>query len=153
VSVTVVKTPGNIPTAVIFVGRVLSVLFPRVGLVPPVDAEGVSRDPAVVKAYLDDPLVCRGKITARLGAEILGAMERVGAEANRIHLPLLILQGGADRLVDPSGARMLCEEVASPDKKLIIYEGFFHEVFNEPQHDRVLSDVEQWLTAHFPIRK
>jgi acylglycerol lipase len=148
-----VKAPGNIPAAIIFVGRVLSVLFPRVGLVPPVNAEGVSRDPAVVKAYLDDPLVCRGKITARLGAEILGAMERVGAETNRIHLPLLILQGGADRLVDPSGAQILYEKVASSDKKLIVYEGFFHEVFNEPQHDRVLSDVEQWLAGHFPIRK
>jgi acylglycerol lipase len=148
-----VKAPGNIPAAIIFVGRVLSVLFPRVGLVPPVNAEGVSRDPAVVKAYLDDPLVCRGKITARLGEEILGAMERVGAETNRIHLPLLILQGGADRLVDPSGAQILYEKVASSDKKLIVYEGFFHEVFNEPQHDRVLSDVEQWLAGHFPIRK
>jgi acylglycerol lipase len=148
-----VKAPSNIPAAIIFVGRVLSVLFPRVGLVPPVNAEGVSRDPAVVKAYLDDPLVCRGKITARLGEEILGAMERVGAETNRIHLPLLILQGGADRLVDPSGAQILYEKVASSDKKLIVYEGFFHEVFNEPQHDRVLSDVEQWLAGHFPIRK
>ena len=84
---------------------------------------------------------------------MLGAMERVGAEANRITLPVLILQGGADRLVDPSGAQMLYENVASSDKNLIVYEGFFHEVFNEPQHDRVLSDVEQWLAAHFPIGK
>jgi len=148
-----VKAPGNISAAIIFVGRVLSVLFPRVGLVPPVDAEGVSRDPAVVEAYLADPLVCRGKMTARLGAEILGAMERVGVEANRITLPVLILQGGADRLVDPSGAQMLYEKVASSDKKLVVYEGFFHEVFNEPQHDRVLTDVEQWLEGHFPTRK
>ena len=91
--------------ALVLAGRVLSVLFPRLGLIPPVDAEGVSRSPAVVKAYLADPLVCRRNITARLGAEILGAMERVGVEANRITLPLLILQGGADRLVDPSGSR------------------------------------------------
>jgi len=147
-----VKAPGNVPRAVIFIGRMLSTLLPRLGLVP-LEAEGVSRDPAVVKAYLDDPLVCRRKMTARLGAELLGAMERIGAEANRIHLPLLILQGGADRLVDPSGAQMLYEKAASPDKKLIVYEGFYHEVFNEPQHDRVLSDVEQWLEGHLPPRK
>jgi alpha-beta hydrolase superfamily lysophospholipase len=143
-----VKAPGNIPAVIIFIGRVLSVLVPKVGLVPPVDAEGVCRDPAVVKAYLADPLVYRGKLTARLGAELIGAMERVRAEANRITLPILILQGGADRLVDPSGAQILYEKVASSDKKLVVYEGFFHEVFNEPQHDRVLSDVEQWLEEH-----
>lgn len=147
-----VKAPGDIPKAVILIGRVLSTLLPRLGLVS-LEAEGVSRDPAVVKAYLDDPLVYRGKMTARLGAEMLGAMERIGAEANRITLPILILQGSADRLVDPSGAQMLYEKVASADKKLIVYEGFYHEVFNEPEHDRVLSDVEQWLEGHFPIRK
>jgi acylglycerol lipase len=147
-----VKAPGNLPKVVILIGQVFSALLPRVGLVP-LEAEGVSRDPAVVKAYQDDPLVCRGKMTARLGAELLGAMVRIITEAKRITLPLLILQGGADRLVDPSGAQKLYEKVTSLDKKLIVYEGFYHEVFNEPQHDRVLSDVEQWLEGHLSIRK
>lgn len=146
-----VKAPGNIPAAIIFAGRVLSVLVPGMGLVPPVDAEGVCRDPAVVMAYLADPLVCRGRMTARLGAELIGAMGRARAEANRITLPILILQGSADRLVDPSGAQILYEKVTSSDKKLVVYEGFFHEVFNEPQHDRVLTDVEQWLGEHCSV--
>jgi acylglycerol lipase len=148
-----VKAPANVPRALVLAGRVLSVLFPRLGLIPPVDAQGVSRSPAVVKAYLADPLVSRRNITARLGAEILDAMERVGVEANRITLPLLILQGGADRIVDPSGAQMLYEKAASSDKKLLVYESFYHEVFNEPEHDRVLSDVAQWLEGHFSLRK
>ena len=146
-----VKAPGNVPKAVILIGRALSILFPRLGLLR-LEAEGVSSDPAVLKAYLDDPLVSRGKMTARLGAELLGAMVRIGVEANRITLPLLILQGGADRLVDPSGAQLLHERVSSLDKKLIVYEGFYHEVFNEPQHGRVLSDVEQWLEERLPVR-
>ena len=146
-----IKAPGDVPKAVIIIGRALSVLFPRLGLLR-LEAEGVSRDPAVLKAYLDDPLVCRGKMTARLGAELLAAMARIVIEANRITLPLLILQGGADRLVDPSGAQLLYEKVSSLDKQLIVYEGFYHEVFNEPQHDRVLSDVEQWLEGRLPVR-
>jgi acylglycerol lipase len=145
------KAPGNIPAAVIFVGRILSSLLPRMGLVP-LDADGVSRDPAVVEAYLADPLVYRGKMTARLGAEMVAAMERVRGEADRIKLPLLILQGGGDRLVDPAGAQMLYDKVASVDKKLIVYEGFYHEIFNEPERDRVLSDLEQWLEAHLVRR-
>jgi len=142
-----VKTPGNIPKAVIVAGRVLSLLIPRMGLVP-LQARDVSRDPAVVEAYLADPLVCKEKITARLGAEMLDAMERIRAEAGQITLPLLIVQGGADKLVDPAGARLLYNAVSSADKKLIVYDGLYHEVFNEPEHDRVLADVEAWIEGH-----
>ena len=142
-----VKAPDNISAVTLFAGKVLSALMPRLGLIQ-LDAEGVCRDPAVVKAYMTDPLVYGGKVTARLGAEMIKAMGRVGAEASRITLPLLILQGGADRLVNPSGAQMLHDGVASVDRKIILYEGFYHEVFNEPEHVRVLLDVEKWLTAH-----
>jgi alpha-beta hydrolase superfamily lysophospholipase len=143
-----VKIPDNIPAVTIFLGKVLSVLTPRLGLIAPPEASGVSRDPAVVRAYETDPLVYRGKMTARLGSEILKAMRRVATEASRIGLPILILQGSADLLVDPSGAQMLHDRVASPDKRIILYEGLYHEVFNEPEHDRVLRDVETWIEAH-----
>ena len=69
-------------------------------------------------------------------------------ERTRIILPLLILQGCADRLVPPSGAQMLHDRVASADKKIILYQGLYHEVFNEPERDQVLRDVEIWLDAH-----
>jgi acylglycerol lipase len=147
-----VKPPGNIPKAVIVLGRVLSILIPRMGLVP-LQAREVSRDPAVVEAYLADPLVCKEKITARLGAEMLDAMERIRVDAELITLPLLIVQGGADKLVDPAGARLLHNAVTSPDKRLIVYDGLYHEVFNEPEHDRVLADVETWLEGHLPAGK
>ena len=143
-----VMPPGNIPAATIFAGRVLSVLFPSVGIVDRGPMDDICRDPAVVAAYIADPLVYQGKITARLGAEMLGAMEHLRKEAGRIRLPLLIVQGGADRLVNPAGAQVLYDGVASPDKRLIVYEGFYHEVFNEPEHDRVLDDVERWLGEH-----
>ena len=129
----------------------LSILLPRLGLVR-LEAEGVSRDPAVVRAYRHDPLVFTGKITARLGTELLEAMGRVLAGARKIRLPLLILQGAADRLVDPKGARTLYDRVGSADKTLKVYEGLYHEVFNEPEHDRVLGDVETWLAGQLETR-
>jgi len=57
--------------------------------------------------------------------------------------------GSADRLVDPAGAQMLYDKTSSIDKTLKIYEGLYHEVFNEPERDRVLKDVENWDEAHF----
>jgi acylglycerol lipase len=139
-----VKVPDNISPATVMLSKVLSALFPRIGLVS-VDAQGVSRDPAVVRAYIDDPLVYTGKMTARMGAEILKAMKLVTAEADKITLPLLILHGSEDRLADPDGARTLYEAVGSADKTLKIYDGLHHEIYNEPEHPLVLRDVEAWL--------
>ena len=144
-----VKVPDNISPAVLFVGKMLSVLLPWIGVLA-LDASGVSRDPAVVEAYVNDPLVYTGKTTARLGAEVLDTMRRVASRAAHIRLPLLILQGGADRLVDPDGARMLHDLVGSSDKTLKVYEGLYHEVYNEPERAQVLRDVERWLEARIP---
>jgi len=147
-----VKVPDNITPAIIIVGKMLSALMPRLGLIG-LDAEGVCRDPAVVQAYISDPLVFKGKTTARLAAEMLKAMKYVSAAAGKITLPILIVQGSADKLVDPSGAQILYDAVSSPDKEIRIYDGFYHEVFNEPEYDKVLRDVEIWLESHLVSRK
>jgi len=146
-----VKVPDNISPAVIFAGRMLSAVLPRAGILA-LDASGVSRDPEVVRAYVEDPLVHTGKTTARLGAEMLSAMRRVMGEAHRIRLPLLVLQGGADKLVDPDGARQLHARAGSADKTLKVYDGLYHEVYNEPERGRVLADVAAWLEARLPAR-
>jgi acylglycerol lipase len=142
-----VKIPGNISPVTIFIGKMLDALMPKLGLIKTV-AEGVSRDQVVVQAYLDDPLVYKGKTTVRLASELLKAIQRVHSEAGKITLPILILQGGADWIVDPSGAKMLYDAVSSADKQIKIYDGLYHEIYNEPEHPQVLQDIEQWIDAH-----
>ncbi len=139
-----VKVPDNISKAVILMGKILSKILPRTGIMQ-LDAKGVCRDPAVVDAYVNDPLVYTGKVTARLGAEMLKTMKDVTENAARIKLPLMIVQGSDDILIDPGGAQLLYDSVSSEDKSIRIYEGFYHEVFNEPEHEQVLSDVQKWL--------
>ena len=53
-----IKVPDNISQAIIFVGNMLSIIMPKAGLIQ-LDAEGVSRDPAVVDAYVNDPALSR----------------------------------------------------------------------------------------------
>jgi acylglycerol lipase len=142
-----VKASDNVSSTVIILGKVLSIIAPKAGLVK-LDANGVSRDPEVVQAYINDPLVYTGKITARLAAELLNTIHSVSAKLSDITLPIFIVQGGADSLVDPSGAQMLYNNVASKDKAIKIYDGLYHEIFNEPEHDRVLNDVRQWIEGH-----
>jgi acylglycerol lipase len=139
-----IKVPDGISIALIFLGKILSLLAPKTGILQ-LDAGNISRDSAVVEAYLSDPLVYKGKISARLSAELLKTMQHVTENASKIILPILILQGGADKLVDPAGAQLLYDTVGSTDKTMHIYDGLYHEVLNEPEHERVLRDVETWL--------
>ncbi len=141
-----VKIPDNISSVTILAGKLFSTLMPKLGLLA-LEADGVSRDPEVVKAYINDPLVYTGKITARLAAELLKAMKSAAAGASKITLPILIAQGSEDRLVDPDGAQMLHDTVGSVYKTLKIYDGLYHEIFNEPEHHKVLGDVEAWLES------
>jgi alpha-beta hydrolase superfamily lysophospholipase len=126
------------------IGRWLSRLLPTVGLLQ-LDASLVSRDPDVVARYQSDPLVHGGKMSARLASELFEAMAQARDRAGDLHMPLLIQHGGADSLTAPAGSRLLADRVGSADVTLHEYDGLFHEIFNEPERDRVLGDVLAWL--------
>ncbi len=134
------------PPLTALLARIASLLAPSAGVYG-VDAGGISKDPAVVEAYVNDPLVHRGKASARLMAEMLRASKRVSAEAHTIRLPLVAVHGADDRLVEAHRTRRLFERLGSDDKTLHVYDGLYHEVFNEPERARVLADVERWLEA------
>lgn len=126
------------------VSRFLSKVAPRMGVLG-LEASGVSRDPKVVADYLADPLVSGTKISARLAAEMMGNMEAVQNQAARITLPMLLLHGEEDSLTAPEGSIFLNEHIGSKEKMLKIYPGLFHEIFNEPEKDAVLTDMTDWI--------
>lgn len=110
--------------------------------------EAISRDPAVVQAYRDDPLVYGGKVSAGLGAALIGAMASFPARYDQLRLPILVLHGTDDRLADVAGSRALEAAAVNADITAHYYEGLFHEVFNEPERDQVLADLTNWLGEH-----
>ena len=124
--------------------KILSRLTPKLGVIG-LDENAVSRDPQVVADYLADPLVSGQKISARLGLEMMKRMEQIQAEAGKITLPLLLLHGSEDSLAAPEGSTFLHENVSSSEKKLTIYPGLYHEIFNEPEKEQVLSDMTDWI--------
>lgn len=127
--------------------RLISAVAPATG-VAKVDSSKVSRDPAVVTAYDEDPLVLHGKLPARTITELAAAIERFPHRLPQLTLPLLVMVGAADELVPPDAARMVAELAGSTDKRLIEYEGLHHEIFNEPEQDKVLDDLVAWLGMH-----
>jgi len=147
ISAPAIKISDSITPLIITIGKVLAKLAPGMGLLG-LDVNTICRDPQVVSAYVNDPLVFHGKTPACLAAVLLDGMQRVNAEVGKIALPFIVLQGSADKIVDPRGARVLYEGAGSKDKTIQMYAGLYHEVFNEPEGAQVLADVEAWLAAH-----
>ena len=128
------------------ISKVLSTVAPGLGVYQ-VDASLISRDPEVVRAYEQDPLVHHGKLPARTVAELTGAVGRFPDEVPALRLPLLVMHGGEDSLTTIAGSRMVHERASSSDKTLEIYDGLRHEILNEPEKERVISEMIEWLDA------
>lgn len=139
-------SPSVSPVLLAMAG-IVAALAPKSG-VTALDASAISRDKAVVDAYVNDPLVFRGKIPSRMGAELVKMWKKLPERMPEIKLPVLIMHGSADRLAAPEGSKLLYERVGSEDKTLKLYDGFYHEIFNEPGHEQVMADVEAWLIKH-----
>lgn len=141
-----IRSPQQPSSIMLFFNKIIASVIPRLGVMR-LDASAISRDPQVVSAYEHDALVFRGKISAGLVAAIFLAMNRVVANAASIRLPLLILHGSEDTLAAADGSRLLHETVTSKDKKLVIYDGLYHEILNEPERRIVMADIVRWLDS------
>jgi len=141
-----IKPGSSFSPVKIMLARLLSLITPKMG-VDVIDSSAISQDQAVVDAYIYDPLVYLGKIRARLGAELLNVMRRLPEQMSEIHLPILMMSGTTDRLSNPEGTQLLYERISSRDKTIKYYDGFYHEIFNEPGHDKVFKDINDWLTT------
>ena len=57
------------------------------------------------------------------------------------------LQSLAEMLYDFI-ADMIEERAGSDDLTVIHYDGLYHELLNEPERERVVGDIADWLDAH-----
>ena len=143
-----IETVAQPPAWQVKIITVISKAFPSLGMVPTVDGSMVSRSADVVAAYNSDPLINHNKLSAKLLVEFANAMERVKASANIINLPLLIMHGSADKLTASAGSQWLFDNIVTNDKSLRMYEGLYHEIFNEPEGPKIYQEVVDWLNAH-----
>lgn len=107
-------------------------------------AEGVCSDPAVVQAYINDPLVAK-QVSFGLFYCLFAGVDWNKQNSTRFVDPVLLLHGCDDGLVSEKDSREFFGDIASRDKTLKIYAFLFHEIFNEPSKDEVIGDVISWL--------
>jgi len=139
------RVPDGGPRSLRWIALLIGRVAPRVAFRADLDAGGLSRDPAVGRAYVADPLVHR-RATAGFVRALGAAQAIVRLEASRLRVPVLILQGDADRLVDPRGASELTARLTCVHE-LVILPGYYHELLNEPpaERARVLARLDAWF--------
>lgn len=106
----------------------------------------ISRDPAVVSAYENDPLV-HDRITARMTRFLIDAGERVIADAPRWQLSTLLMWAGEDRCVAPRGSEAFASAAPANVIATRPWPELYHEIFNEPERAEVINVLTEWLNA------
>ena len=136
----------EVPAVKKILGACMSSILPAFTMGNELDATKISHDPDVVRAYVKDPLV-HDRVSARFFTELMAAMETVYQQAPSLQVPLLLQVAGDDHLVSARSAVQFFETLEVADKTLHVYDGLYHEIYNELKVNReqVLTDLENWL--------
>lgn len=132
------------------IAKMLARIAPAKTLPANLDLKYLSHDLSEVEAYQKDPLV-HGMISFQMAVNTVSLGEVIYDKASHISIPIYILHGTGDGIVSCEGSRILYEKIpASVDKTLRMYEGLYHETFNELPADRsrVLGELRDWLKKH-----
>lgn len=127
-----------------YVGLQLAKIFPRLHFPNAIDNRLISRDADVVKAYEMDPLVGKSA-SLKLLSELLKNQESLLGLAQNIKIPALFMHGAEDQICAPSGSQDFYERLASPDKALHMFDGMYHEIFNEFGKETVFQLMKKWI--------
>jgi acylglycerol lipase len=112
--------------------------------------EDFSRDPKIVDAMNNDPLIAHEVEPTQTVAEMVRADERLKQGFPQIKLPVLILHGTADKATKPSGSEFFHAQAGSSDKTLKLYQGHYHDLLNDLGKEGVMAEILTWIDGRVP---
>jgi alpha-beta hydrolase superfamily lysophospholipase len=124
--------------------RVLAKVAPKITMFNEINYSVLSHDPEMMSEYKNDPLR-HDQVSPTVYMGMLESFEILGKGASKIRMPTLLQQAGADQVVSRSAAERVYAQFGSTDKEVRIYEGLFHEIYNETARDRVFNDLLAFL--------
>jgi alpha-beta hydrolase superfamily lysophospholipase len=131
------------PAARVTLARIMNGIWPTFSQPVGLETAALSRDTQIVNAYENDPLV-HDQISARMYLEIHMAGLRALDHAAKLSVPILLMHGSADRICSPDASG----EFAASAGELCtfkLWDGFYHEIHNEPEKDEVFAYLLAWL--------
>jgi alpha-beta hydrolase superfamily lysophospholipase len=129
------------------ISPVVGALWPTLTMSNEISPETTSRDAMVCAEMLTDPLV-HHVATPRWFNEVRATQARLRASPSLLKIPTFMPVAGADRLVDGLAA-VAFARAAGAIVDLRVYEELAHELFLEPERDRVIADIVGWLSRRF----
>lgn len=130
------------------VSSILSVLTPTLTFDNGINPKDLSTNPIAVQKYVSDPLVHR-RISTKLAADIFKNSKLALKDAHSVKVPTFIAVGSEDRVTLPSGAKQFFESLKVSDKTFKVYEGSFHELFEDEKNgERFKLDLLNWIESH-----
>lgn len=128
-------------------GKWLAGVLPNLTLYNEVRFEDLTHDKAVIAEYERDTLR-HDRISTLLYTQMMDHCERALANAAKITAPVLHQQAGDDHIASRSKATQFFKNLGSSDKEIIVYEEYYHEIYNEINRDRPFSDLANWVLRH-----
>lgn len=119
-------------------------LFPRLPLANGISGPMITRNEEIQRAFARDPLI-HHVATSRWFGEAAKMQARVRGAAARLTVPTLLLTAGADLIVSPSAQDEFSRAAPPALLEQRTYPTLFHELFLEPERDRVIDDMRDWL--------
>jgi alpha-beta hydrolase superfamily lysophospholipase len=126
------------------IGRFLLKFAPGVTLRGAMQPELSTSDPAIQEEHRTDPLN-HSRMSAPLFFGMVAGGPVLLARACEIRVPILVLLGGRDPVIDPSASRAFYDRLGSDDKTLLVYPEMLHEPLNEVGRERVCDDIVRWI--------
>lgn len=139
-----------IPWWKIGLGHVVRWFNPRFRFETEVRMEDTTRNLEAINSRLDDPLMHQ-HVTAGWFFAMRTAIRRAWAEADRITVPVLMLQAADDLIVDPLAPEPWLAKVASEDTTFRMFEEHYHELHNEPEWQEAVGVAADWADARMPL--
>mmetsp|Transcript_7511 Transcript_7511/g.13683 ORF Transcript_7511/g.13683 Transcript_7511/m.13683 type:complete len:373 (-) Transcript_7511:158-1276(-) len=123
--------------------------LPKAKIVDAVRPEDMSRNPAAVQAYVDDPLCTKGKIIARTAITTSKSFDVVKERRGEISCPILMLHGTDDRCTSLKESIDFFQHVGTPvnKKRFLLLPGMYHELLEEPETDQLLVSIVEFASS------
>jgi alpha-beta hydrolase superfamily lysophospholipase len=129
------------------ISKTISKLSPNKVLNNLIDQNQLTSDLKVLRSHIADKNKIE-VITAKSASEIDKSTKWAMQKASDLICPVLIMQGGNDKIVDKTKAKELFGKIKSKDKTYKEYDGFLHELWNEKGRAQVYQDMYVWLEKH-----